>query len=65
MDFLTKGFFLLGLVQYISSMIEELKEILKPYGENLDQDYPHPAAKWLFTVKSDTNKLLEEKADIY
>ena len=45
MDFLTKGFFLLGLVQYISSMIEELKEILKPYGENLDRDYPHPAAK--------------------
>jgi len=46
-------------------MIEELEEVLKPYGENLDRDYPHPAAKWLFTVKADTDKLLEENADIY
>jgi len=33
--------------------------------ENLDRDYPHPAAKWLFTVKSDTEELDEEKADIF
>ena len=32
-------------------MIEELKEALEPYGENLDHNYPHPAARWLFTVK--------------
>jgi len=48
--FLTKGKFSLGLVQYITGMIEDLEETLKPYGENLDRDYPHPAAKWLFTV---------------
>ena len=63
--FLTKGKLLLGLVQYITGMIEDLEEALKPYGENLDRVYPHPAVKWLFTVKSDTNKLVEEKADIY
>ena len=63
--FIDKGRFTLGLVQYITGMIEELEEALKPYGENLDRDYPHPAAKWLFTVKADTDKLLEEKADIY
>jgi hypothetical protein len=64
-SFLDKGKFSLGLVQYITGMVEELEEALKPYGENLDRDYPHPAAKWLFTVKGDTDKLLEEKADIY
>jgi len=63
--FLAKGKFALGLVQYITGMIEELEEALKPYEENLDRDYPHPAAKWLFTVQADTDKLLEEKADIY
>jgi hypothetical protein len=46
-------------------MIEELKEALEPYGENLDRNYPHPAARWLFTVKSDTEDLAEEKADIF
>ena len=46
-------------------MIEELKEALEPYGENLDHNYPHPAARWLFTVKSDTEDLAEEKADIF
>ena len=44
--FLEKGKLKLGLVQYISGMIEELEEALIPYAENLDRDYPHPAAKW-------------------
>ena len=42
--FLDKGIFSFGLVQYISGMIEELEDALKPYEENLDRDYPHPAA---------------------
>jgi hypothetical protein len=63
--FLEKGKLKLGLVQYISGMIEELEEALEPYGENLDRDYPHPAAKWLFTVKPDTEELNEAKADIF
>ncbi len=63
--FLEKGKLKLGLVQYITSMIEELEEALEPYGENLDRNYPHPAARWLFTVKSDTEDLAEEKADIF
>jgi len=46
--FLTKGKFSLGLVQYITGMvIEDLEEALKPYGENLDRDYPHPAAGFI------------------
>ena len=64
-EFLEKGKLKLGLVQYICGMIEELEEALAPYRENLDRDYPHPAAKWLFTVKSDTEELDEEKADIF
>jgi len=48
----------LGLVQYISGMIEELEEALLPYKENLNRDYLHPAAKWLFTVKPDTEELV-------
>ncbi len=63
--FLEKGKLKLGLVQYISGMIEELEEALIPYAENLDRDYPHPAAKWLFTVKPDTEKLNEAKATIF
>jgi hypothetical protein len=63
--FLEKGKLKLGLVQYISGMIEELEEALTPYAENLDRDYPHPAAKWLFTVKPDTEKLNEAKATIF
>ena len=43
--FLGKGKLKLGLVQYICSILEELEEALLPYGENLDCDYPHPAAK--------------------
>ena len=54
-----------GLVQYIYGMIEELEEALLPYGDNLDHDYPHPAAKWLFTVKPETETLAEAKADIF
>jgi len=46
-------------------MIEELEEALLPYGENLDRDYPHPAAKWLFTVKLDTEGLDEANTDIF
>jgi len=46
-------------------MIEELEEALEPYGENLDRNYPHPAAKWLFTVKPDTGNLAKEKANIF
>ena len=34
--FLDKGKFSLGLVQYITGMIEELEEVLTPYGKNLD-----------------------------
>jgi len=63
--FLEKGKLKLGLVQYICGMIEELEEALLPYGENLDRDYPHPAAKWLFTVKPDTEGLDEAKANIF
>jgi hypothetical protein len=63
--FLDKGKLKLGLVQYISGMIEELEEALAPYSENLDRNYPHPAAKWLFTVKTDTEKLDDAKADIF
>ena len=63
--FLDKGRFKLSLVPYISTMIEELEEALLPYKENLDRDYPHPAAKWLFTVKPDTDDLDEQKADIF
>jgi len=63
--FLEKGKLKLGFVQYISSMIEEMEEALLPYAENLNHDYPHPAAKWLFTVKADTEELDEAKADIF
>ena len=63
--FIGKGKLKLGLVQYICGMIEELEEALLPYGENLDRDYPHPAAKWLFTVKPETEALAEAKADIF
>jgi len=62
--FLNKGKLSLALVQYITGMIQELEEALEPYGENLDRNYPHPAAKWLFTVKPDTDNLAKEKADI-
>ena len=56
----------LGLVQHICGMIEELEEALLPYGESLDRDYPHPAAKWLFTVKPETETLAEAtKANIF
>jgi hypothetical protein len=63
--FFEKGKLTLGLVPYISGMIEELEEALAIYAENLDRDYPHPAAKWLFTVKPDTEELNEAKADIF
>jgi len=43
--FLEKGKLKLSLMPYICGMIEELEESLAPYGENLDRDYPHPAAK--------------------
>ena len=64
-NFIGKGKMKLGLVQYICGMIEELEEALIPYNENLDRDYPHPAAKWLFTVKTETETLAEAKADIF
>ena len=46
-------------------MIEELDEILEEYGESLDCQYQHPAAKWLFTTKLDAKPLEEQKADVY
>ena len=55
----------LSLVKYITNMIEELEELLKKFGENLDRSYAHPASKDLFTVNDNTKKLTEEKADIY
>jgi hypothetical protein len=64
-EFLDKGKLKLGLVQYIQGMIEELEEAITPYGENLDRKYPHPAAKWLFTIKKDTNELNTAKGDLY
>jgi hypothetical protein len=63
--FLEEGKLTLGLVQCMSGMTEELEEALTPCAENLDRDYPHPAAKWLFTVKPDTGKLNQAKADIF
>ncbi len=64
-EFIKEGKLKLGLVQYLTGMIEDLEEALLPYGEDLDREYPHPAAKWLFTVKPDTTDLNEVKADIY
>jgi hypothetical protein len=46
-------------------MLEELEEAITPYGEHLDRKYPHPAAKWLFTIKKDTNALDTVKSDLY
>ena len=46
-------------------MIEELEEILSEYGESLDRQYPHPAARWLFTIKPDAKPLEENKGDVY
>ena len=63
--FFQKGKLTLGLIQYLCGMIEELEEALEPYGETLDRDYPHPAAKWLFTVKPGIEELNEGKADIF
>ena len=48
-----------------TGMVEELEEALKPHEENLDRECPHPAAKWLFTVKPDTSKLDETKGDMH
>jgi hypothetical protein len=64
-EFLEKGKLKLGLVQYIQGMLEELEEAITPYGEHLDRKYPHPAAKWLFTIKKDTNALDTVKSDLY
>ena len=64
-EFLCNGKLKLGTVQYLKDMIEELEEILKEYGELLDRTYPHPAAKWLFTIKPDAKALDEAKADVY
>lgn len=57
--------FSLSLVKYITNMIEELKEILKKFGEHLDRTYAHPAVKDLFTIKDNTAKLSKEKAEIF
>ena len=50
-DFFEKGKLKIGTVSYLKNMIEELEEILLEYGETLDRQYPHPAAKWLFNKK--------------
>ena len=63
--FFEKGKLTVGLVPYITDMIDELEEALAPYAEKLDRDYPHPAAKWLFTVKPETEALDETKANIF
>ena len=64
-DFFEKGKLKLGTVHYLKNMIEELEEILSEYGESLDRQYPHPAAKWLFTIKPDAKPLEESKGDVY
>ena len=64
-DIFEKGKLKLGTVQYLKNMIEELEEILSEYGESLDRQYPHPAAKWLFTIKPDAKPLEESKGDVY
>ena len=64
-DFFEKGKLKIGTVQYLKGMIEELEEILKEYGESLDRQYPHPAARWLFTTKPDAKPLKERKAEVY
>ena len=64
-EFLPGGSLRLGLVRYIHDMIEDFEESIKSYGENLDRTYPHPAAKWLFTIKDDAIPLNEPKGDIY
>ena len=65
LEFLKDGKVNLGLVQYIKGMIEELEEALLPFNENLDREYPHPAAKWLLTTNADAKALDEPRSDIY
>ena len=65
LEFLNEGKVNIGLVQYIVGMIEELEEALLPFDENLDREYPHPAAKWLLTTNADANAIDEARADIY
>jgi hypothetical protein len=65
LEFLNDGKVNLGLVQYITGMIEELEEALLPFNENLDREYPHPAAKWLLTTNADAKALDEARSDIY
>jgi hypothetical protein len=64
-DFFEKGKLKLGTVDYLKNMIEEFEEIISKYGESLDRQYPHPAAKWLFTIKPDSKPLEESKGDVY
>ena len=64
-DFIGNTKFSLSLVKYITNMIEELEELLKPYGEHLNREYAHPATKELFTVKENAKTLPEDKAEIF
>ena len=64
-DCFEKGKLKLGTVDYLKNMIEEFEEIISQYGETLDRQYPHPAAKWLFTIKPDSKPLEESKGDVY
>ena len=54
-----------GLAQHLTGMVEELEEALEPHEENLDRKFPHPAAKWLFTVEPATRKLDETKGSTH
>ena len=46
-------------------MIEELEDLLKPYGEHLNREYAHPAMKNLFTVNQNAKELSEDKVEIF
>ncbi len=52
-------------VNEITNMIVELEEEIKKFDKNLDRQYPHPAAKWLFKTKPNSKPIAEQKNDIY
>lgn len=45
LNFIGSGKVEISVVQYLKGMIEELKEEIVQYGENLDRKYSSPAAK--------------------
>ena len=65
LDFFEKRKLTVGLVQYLTGMIEDFESAILPFKENLDRDYPHPAARWLFDVKPEAKLLCKTKTELY